>query len=91
MPTYRISVTNQTFRSRNEHECSSTDAARKHGIKAALAIGSDEIINGKPFFGAEVCVELGDETLGRFVVSIGASPLQAGIGRQATLPGPALI
>jgi hypothetical protein len=76
MPTYRITVTNQTFRSSNEHECSSTDAARKQGIRAALAIGSDEVTNGKPFFGAEVRVENGGETVGRFVVSIGSSPLQ---------------
>ena len=76
MPMYRITVVNQTFSASNHHECPSTDAARKHGVRAALAIGSDEVTNGKPFFGAEVRVEQGDETLGRFVVSIGASPLQ---------------
>ena len=76
MPTYRITVVNQTFRASNQHECPSTDAARKHGIRAALAIGSDEVMNGKPFFGAEVQVEQDDEMLGRFIVSIGSSPLQ---------------
>jgi hypothetical protein len=76
MPMYRITVVNQTFRASNEHECPSTDAAREHGIRAALAIGSDEVTKGKPFFGAEVRVENGDEILGRFLVSIGSSPLQ---------------
>ena len=76
MPMYRISVIDQTFRACNEHECSTHDAAREHGIKAALAIGSEEVAKGKPFFGAEVRVELHKEILGRFLVSIGASPLQ---------------
>lgn len=76
MPTFRISVINQTFRSSNEHDLPTLDAARKHGIRAALAIGTDEVADGHPFFGAEVRVEDGEEMLGRFVVSVGASPLQ---------------
>ena len=76
MPTFRITVTNQTFRACDDHELPSFDAARVQGIKAALDIGSDEVANGNPFFAAEVLVADGNETLGRFVVSIGASSIQ---------------
>ncbi|HEX5258696.1 MAG TPA: hypothetical protein VFW35_07935 [Sphingomicrobium sp.] len=76
MPTFRITVINQTFSACDEHELPSFEAARMQGIKAALEIGSDEVANGNPFFAAEVLVADGDETLGRFVVSIGASSIQ---------------
>ena len=76
MPTFRISVTNQTFRSSNDHELPSFEEARKQGISAALAIGVGEVANGQAAFGAEVRVEAGEETLGRFVVSVLASPIQ---------------
>ena len=76
MPTFRISVVNQTFRATNDHELASFDDARMHGIRAALAIGTDEVTNGKPYFGAEVIVENGRKLLGRFVVSVGASSIQ---------------
>lgn len=76
MPTFRITVVNQTFTACDDHELPSFDAARVQGIKAALDIGSDEVAKGNPFFAAEVRVADGDETLGRFVVSVGASSIQ---------------
>lgn len=76
MPTFRIIVVNQTFTAADDHELPSVQAARNYGIKAALGIGADEVSGGKPFFGAEVKIEQGDNLLGRFVVSIGASQLQ---------------
>ena len=76
MPTYTISVINHTFAARNEHEMPSLDEAGKQGIKSALAIGSEEILEGKPFFAAEIRIEEGDETLSRFIVSVGATPIQ---------------
>lgn len=76
MPNYRISVINQTFSACSEHELSSFEDARIQGIKAALAIGSDEVSQGNPFFAAEVLIADGNGTLGRFVVSIGASSIQ---------------
>lgn len=76
MPTFRITVTNQTFSASDDHELASLADATRQGIKAALDIGTDEVANGKPFFGAEVHVEEGDETLGKFVVSVGMSPIQ---------------
>ena len=76
MPTFRISVINRTFSACEDHELPSLDAARKEGVKAALAIGSEEVANGSPFFAAEILVENGQELLGRVVVSLGASPLK---------------
>lgn len=76
MPTYRVIVVNGNFTASNDHKLPSLEDARKLGIRAALAIGADEVTNGTSFFGAEVRVEVGDETLRRFVVSVGASELQ---------------
>jgi len=54
MPTFRISVLNETFSARDEHELATATAARNEAIRGALAIGSDEVVKGKQFFGAEV-------------------------------------
>ncbi len=76
MPTFRITVINQTFTACDDHDLPSFDAARVKGIKAALDIGSEEVAGGNPFFAAEVIVAEKDEKLGRFLVSIGASSIQ---------------
>lgn len=76
MPMFRVSVVDEKFRTCNDYQFPSIDDAHKHGIRAALAIGTEEVIRGKPFFAAEVLVEGGAERLDRFVVSIGASAIQ---------------
>jgi hypothetical protein len=76
MPTFRISVVNANFRASEEHDLESLEAARKQGIKAALAMGAEEVNAGESFFGAEVRVEDGGETVSRSVVSVGATALQ---------------
>lgn len=76
MPAFQIRVTNKDFSACDGHELTSVDAAGKQGMRAALEIGIDEVGNGTPFFGAEVTVE--DEegnTISRFLVSVGATPL----------------
>ena len=78
MPTFRISVLNETFSACDEHELDTATDARAEAIKGALAIGSDEVTKGKQFFGAEVKIEHGDGLIERFVVSVGASPLENG-------------
>ena len=75
MPTFRISVINAEFVVRNEHHCATIEAAREEAIRGALQIGTDEIIGGKGFFGAEVVVEDDGQIIDRFVVAIGSSPL----------------
>jgi hypothetical protein len=76
MPIYVIRVVNATFSGDEEQELADIDAARREGLKGAFQIGVDEVLRGTPFFGAEVRIEQNDELLNRFVVSVGASPLQ---------------
>ena len=76
MPMLRISVINETFNSSNQHEAATLSDAQQRAITGALEIGVQEVSKGKPFFAAEVQVENGHELLGRFVVSMGWSPLQ---------------
>lgn len=76
MATFSITIVNRHFTASNNYELDSVGDARKEAIKGALQIGVDEVSNGKPFFGAEVKIEQHEEVVSRFVVSIGASPLQ---------------
>jgi hypothetical protein len=76
MPTFRIRVVNTDFDNSNEINQPSADRARVEAVKSALQIGVDEVCKGTPFFGAEVRVESGSETLERLVVAIGVSPLR---------------
>ena len=76
MPVYRISVINESFTASNEYELASVAAAQSYAVKGALNIGTDEIVAGKSFFGAEVKIETDGEPVVRFMVSVGASPLQ---------------
>ena len=78
MPTFRISVLNETFSARDEHDLTTAADARDEAIKGALAIASDEILKGKRFFGAEVRIEDGEDLVERYVVSVGASPIENG-------------
>ena len=55
MPNFQILVVNSDFTARNEIEAKDVDAARRHGLRAALEIGTDELCKGStPVFGAEV-------------------------------------
>lgn len=65
MPNFRVTVLNETFESCDHHE-----AATASAIRGAPEIGVDD-------FGAEIKVENGDVRIGRYVVSVGASPLQS--------------
>lgn len=76
MPSFHISVINQNFESRNEHDLPTLDLARAEGIKGALQIGVAEVGVDKPFFAAEVRIDCDGEHLGRYVVSVGVSPLR---------------
>ena len=76
MPTYQVSVVNEHFSSSNEHSCADEAAAWKHAISGALAIAAEQVSHGNPFFGAEVVLNEGKKQIGRYVVSVGASPLK---------------
>jgi hypothetical protein len=76
MPTYQITVHNEDFTASEEQDCAGPDQALKEAIKSAIAIATDHVANGKPFFGAEVMLEEGDKKIARYVVGIGASRLK---------------
>lgn len=76
MPTYRITIINRDFRANEDIDAPSADAARIDALKGALQIGTDEICEGKMFFGAEVSIQGNGEAAERLMVAIGTSPLQ---------------
>jgi hypothetical protein len=45
-------------------------------MKSAITIAADHVSHGSPFFGAEVTLSQGNKKLGRYVVSVGATPLK---------------
>ena len=76
MPTYRISIVNEHFSASDEQEARDVVDAWKQAIGSAIAIAGDQVSHGNPFFGAEVTVDQGNKRIGRYVVSIGATPLK---------------
>lgn len=75
MPTYLMTVVNEDFRAENEQDLPDAAEAAKQAIKGALAMGAEQVLAGKLFFGAEVIVSDGNNHQ-RFVVAVGASPIQ---------------
>jgi hypothetical protein len=76
MPIFQLHIVNSDFSSCGECDADDVRAAQKQGLKAALQMGTDEMCDGSPFFGAEVRVEADGEVKERFLVSMGQSPLQ---------------
>lgn len=77
VPTFQITIHNEDFTSSDAYDAESQEAALKHAIRSAISIASDEVSSGKPFFGAEVTLEKGEEELIRYVIAVGGSPLKA--------------
>jgi hypothetical protein len=76
MPTYRISIVNEHFAQTAEQEASDVTKAWQKAIASAVTIAADQVSHGNPFFGAEVTLDQGNKRIGRYVVSVGASPLK---------------
>jgi hypothetical protein len=76
MPLYHTSVINKDFSSSDEMEFTTLEDARAQAMKAALDIGSDEIVRGKSFFGAEITIRQDNMIVDRVMVSIGHTPLK---------------
>ena len=76
MPTYRIRVINRDFKANEDFEAPNLEIARVEALRGALQIGTDEICEGKSFFGAEVSIESEGEATERLMIAIGASHLQ---------------
>jgi hypothetical protein len=75
---YKITIENEEFTSSEEQEAPDQETVRKKAVAAALAVASDQVAAGKPFFGAQVTIDEGGAPLLRLIVSAGASPLKMG-------------
>ncbi len=76
MATYTIKIVNGHFSDTGEHEADNDIEAWKDAIASAIQIGGEQVSHGNPFFGAEVALSQGDREVGRYVVSVGATPLK---------------
>jgi hypothetical protein len=76
MPTYRITIVNEHFSQGAEQDAPDVSKAWQKALDAAITIAADQVSHGNPFFGAEVTLEEGNKQIGRYVVSVGASPLK---------------
>lgn len=76
MPTYRICIVNRDFTASEDIEASGADTARTEALRGALNIGTDEICEGKMFFGAEITIQGNGGNPERMMVAIGTTPLR---------------
>jgi transcription elongation GreA/GreB family factor len=76
MATYRLSIINEHFADTADLKATDVVRAWQEAIKTAIIIAADQISHGSPFFGAEVRLEEGKTLVGRYVVSVGATPLK---------------
>lgn len=76
MPNYRVAIVNEHFSQEGEQEARDVVEAWQKAIASAIAIAGDQVSHGAPFFGAEVTIEEGKKQIGRYVVSVGATPLK---------------
>jgi len=75
VPTYRITVVNEHFSQSGEQEAADVIEAWQKALNSAIAIAADQVSHGNPFFGAEVTLVEGNKQIGRYVVAVGATPL----------------
>ena len=76
MPTYRISIVNKDFTATEDIDAADVAAARTEALKGALQIGTDEICEGKMFFGAEISIQGNGKATERLMIAIGATSLR---------------
>jgi hypothetical protein len=76
MPTYRVTIVNEHFSQEGDQEAADVVEAWTKAIASAISIAGEQVSHGNPFFGAEVTIEEGNKKIGRYVVSVGATPLK---------------
>ena len=76
MATYRVSIVNEHFAQEAEQDAEDVTKAWQSAIGSAITIAADQVSHGNPFFGAEVTLDQGNRRVGRYVVSVGATPLK---------------
>ena len=75
MTPFHVTIINEHFSQSAELKASDQVGAWKEAVASAIAIASDQVSHGSPFFGALVILAEGEKEIGRYVVSVGASPL----------------
>ena len=76
MAIYSVSIVNEHFAATEEQESPDVLKAWQKAIRSAVVIAADQVSHGNPFFGAEVTLDQGNKRIGRYVVSVGATPLK---------------
>lgn len=76
MTTYRLEILNEHFAQSGELEAADVSKAWQEAMTSAITIAADQVSHGNPFFGAEVTLLEGNTQIGRYVVSVGATPLK---------------
>ena len=76
MPNYTVTIVNEHFSQTGEQDAPDNIEAWKAAISSTIIIAADQVSHGNPFFGAEVTVAQGNEQIGRYLVSVGATPLK---------------
>jgi hypothetical protein len=75
MPKFRITIANTDFNTTIEQDLPDLSKAKTEALKGLLAVASEQVVAGTPFFGAEVTVSKGGERA-RFIVALGVTELQ---------------
>ena len=76
MSSYTVTIVNEHFSQEGEQEAPDAMTAWKKAMETAITIASEQVSHGNPFFGAEVTLKEGNKKIGRYVVSVGATPLK---------------
>lgn len=76
MPSYNVTIINKHFSQTGEQEARDNIEAWKNAIASTISIAAEQVSHGNPFFGAEVTLTQGNEQVGRYLVSVGATPLK---------------
>ena len=76
MPSYNVTIINEHFSQTGEQEARDNIEAWKNVIASTISIAAEQVSHGNPFFGAEVTLTQGNEQVGRYLVSVGATPLK---------------
>lgn len=75
MAIFRICVVNEDFCAIDDHECIDADAAARAALQGGLDIGVGQVMDGKPFFGADVSIHEDQERVRHFTIAIGTSSI----------------
>ena len=76
VPAYRITIVNRDFSASEDVDARDARAARTEALRGALNIGTDEVCEGKMFFGAEISIQGNGGAPERLMVAIGTTPLR---------------